>query len=133
MAILTDLAEYLEEETAMTVHEAVLVMSKEDEIPRLRLFNDDVNVHGLFRAPAGLFMCDMTNEGKDPFFSEITQGNVVDDELTRLDPQQEFLIEPNWPTRKVLIDGRYYALPRNFALPFQNMIQQAQQKKKRRK
>ena len=84
MAILNDLAEYLEEETAMTVHEAVVIMSKDDEIPRLRLFNDDVHVHGLFRAPAGLFMCDMTNEGKDPFFSEVVQGNVLAVSYTHL-------------------------------------------------
>ena len=133
MAILNDLAEYLEEETAMTVHEAVVIMSKDDEIPRLRLFNDDVHVHGLFRAPAGLFMCDMTNEGNDPFSSEVVQGNVLVDELVRLDADQDFVIEPNWPTRKVQIDGKYYALPRNFAVPFQNMIKEAQKKKKRRK
>ncbi len=133
MAILKDLAEYLEVETAMSVHDAVVVMSAPDGIPRLKLFDDENDVHGVFLAPAGLFMCTMTNEGTDPFFSEMSQGNVVVDDVVRLDPKQDFHIEPNWPTKKVQIDGAYYAIPRNFAQQFNDMIIAAKAKKKRRK
>lgn len=143
MPLLDDLADYLTEETDMTVHEAVLVMSYDPqasgkrrepgEVPKVRFFTDGVINHGFFRAPAGLFMCRMTNEGKDPFFSEMEQGNIAVDDVVRLDPKLEFKIEPNWPSRKVDIDGTYYALPRNFARQFQEIVEQAQVKKKRRR
>lgn len=116
----------------MTVHEAVLLMTGDDALPKVRLFTDGVSVHGFFRAPAGLFMCEMTNVGKDPFFSELEQGNIEVAEAVRLDPKQEFLVEGNWPAKKVQIDGVYYALPRNFAQKFHDLIREAQTKKKRR-
>lgn len=143
MPVLEDLADYLTEETDMTVHEAVLVMSYDPEsdgkdrepgdVPKVRFFTDGVIAHGFFRAPAGLFMCTMTNEGTDPFFSEMEQGNVAVDDVVRLDPKLEFEIEPNWPSRKVSIDGTYYALPRNFARHFEMIVEQAKVKKKRRR
>ena len=134
MPILDDLADYLTEETAMTVHEAVLLMSGEgDELPKVRLFTDGVTVHGFFRAPAGLFMCEMTNVGKDPFFSELEQGNIEVGEAIRLDPNEAFVIEGNWPAKKVEIDGQYYALPRNFAQKFQDLIKESRVKKRRRR
>ena len=143
MPLLDDLADYLTEETDMTVHEAVLVMSYDpdaggknrepDEVPKVRFFTDGVIAHGFFRAPAGLFMCTMTNEGTDPFFSEMEQGNIAVDDVVRLDPKLDYQIEPNWPSRKVEIDGKYYALPRNFAGHFQALVEEARVKKKRRR
>lgn len=132
MPILEDLADYLSEETAMTVHEAVLLMSAEGDLPKVRLFNDGVTVHGFFRGPAGLFMCEMTNVGKDPFFSEMEQGNIEVDEIVRLDPKQPFAVEGNFPAKKVQVDGKYYAIPRNFANKFSDLVKAAQAKKRRR-
>lgn len=118
----------------MAVNEAVVVMSSQDgDIPRVRLFNDGVIVHGVFRGPAGLFMAEMTNTGSDPFFSEMEQGNLEVTEPRRLDTNQEFVIENNWPSRKVLIDGEYYAIARNFAPLFHDMIKNAQVKRKRKR
>ena len=118
----------------MTVHEAVVVMSKQDgELPKIRLFNDDVVVHSVFRGPAGLFMAEMTNMGNDPFFSEMEQGNLEVGEPQRLDETQEFRFENNWPSRKVLIDGEYYAIARNFAPVLNDMIKNAQTKRKRKR
>lgn len=131
MPLLNDLASYLEQETAMTVYEAVVVMSSSDgEIPRLRLFNDDAVVFGVFRGPGGVFMAEMTNVGSDPFFSEVEQGNVEVAEPTRLDTKDDLVIEPNWPSRKVQIDGTYYAIARNFAPHLQQLWREAQKKKR---
>lgn len=135
MAILEDLADYLSEETAMQVYEAVLLMSSDnaDEMPRVKLFTEGVTVHGLLRSPAGLFMCVMTNVGKDPFYSEMEQGNVEVDQLERIDPDQDFIVEGHWPTRKVEIDGQYYVIPRNYVSLFNDIVNAAKVKKKRKR
>ncbi len=133
MPILDDLADYLSEETAMTVHEAVLVMSSDGALPKVKLFTTGVAVHAFFRAPAGLFMCEMTTTGKDPFFSELDQGTIDVGEVVRVDAKADFVIESNWPAKKVEIEGRYYALPRNFAQKFHDIVVAAQAKKKRRR
>ena len=124
MPVLNDLAHYLAEETAMQVYEAVLLMSSEneDEMPRVKLFTEGVTVHGLLRSPAGLFMCVMTNVGKDPFYSEMEQGNIEVDDVQRIDTNQDFIVEGHWPTKKVEIDGRYYVIPRNYAAPFNDLV-----------
>ena len=118
----------------MTVYEAVVVMSSTDgALPRMRMFNDGVIVHGVFRGPAGLFMAEMTNTGSDPFFSEMEQGNLEVGDPIRLNVKQDFPIENNWPSRKVLIDGEYYAIARNFAPLLHTMITNAQAKQKRKR
>lgn len=133
MAILQDLADYLTEETSMTVRSSVLLMSSKNDLPRVRLFTDGVDVHALFNAPAGLFMAKMTNVGKDPFFSEMSQGNIEVDEAILLDATQDFIVRSNWPARKVSIDGKEYTLPRNHVQLFQQIVKEAKEKKKKRR
>lgn len=133
MAILQDLADYLTEETSMTVRSSVLLMSSKNDLPRVRLFTDGVDVHALFNAPAGLFMAKMTNVGKDPFFSEMSQGNIEVDEAILLDATQDFIVQSNWPARKVSIDGKEYTLPRNHVQLFQQIVKEAKEKKKKRR
>ncbi len=133
MPLLNDLADYLAEETAMTVHEAIVLISSEDELPRARLFTKGVTVHGFFRAPAGLFMCVMTNTARAPFFTSIEEGNVEVDDVVRIDLTQDFLIEPNFPSKKIQIDGEFYAVPRNFTKYIDIMVSRARERKKRRR
>ncbi|MDW3179607.1 MAG: hypothetical protein R8J94_19600 [Acidimicrobiia bacterium] len=120
--ILDDLADFLAEETTMTVHQAVLLLTADDELPRFRMSKSGLSHHALFSAPAGRFLCDLYAPGNMAFFSEIAERTVEVGELVRLDPKEEIVVERNWPSGKVQINGRYYAVPRNFARPLAELV-----------
>lgn len=132
MALLKDLANYLAEHTNMTVHEAVLLMSSDEDLPRARLTRKGLSRHALLRAPAGLFFCDLDADPDAYFFAELAEDRVEVGELTRLDPKVTLRIEENWPSKKVKIDDRYYVLPRNHAGALTELLAAAPAKKRRR-
>jgi hypothetical protein len=132
MALLDDLARYLADHTSMTVHEAVLLMSSEDDLPRARLTRKGLSRHSLFRAPAGLFFCDLHADPDAYFFAEMAEGRVDVGELERLDPKTTLRMEENWPSKKIEIGGRYYVLPRNHAGALAELLAAAPTSRRRR-
>ncbi len=121
MALLDDLAAFLTDDAAMTVSQAVLLVSAEDRLPRMRVAKH-VSRFALFRGPAGLFFCDLETSEEGEFFSQLAQGRVSVGEVRRLDPKTELTIEGNWPSKKVSIEGDYYTVPRNFARPLAELL-----------
>lgn len=134
MAILDDLATCLGEETAMKVTHAVLLLSSDDGIPRARMTGKKLNHHALFAGPAGLFLCDLRPSGDAEIFSAVAAREIEVDYFERLDAKVEDAIrlEGNWPSRKVLIDEEYYALPRNFAGALRELLDRPKDKRRRR-
>ena len=134
MAVLDDLAACLGEETAMKVNQAVLLLSTDDGIPRARMTGKKVRHHALFAGPAGLFFCDLHVSGSAEIFAAVAAREIEVDYFERLDATVEDAIrlEGNWPSRKVLIDDEYYALPRNFAGPLRELLDRPKDKKRRR-
>ncbi len=134
MAILDDLAKLLGKETAMKVDQAVLLLSSEDGIPRARMTGDGINHHALFAGPAGLFICDLHATTRAEFFSAVATGDIEVDYYERLDEAAEsaITVEGNFPSRKVLIEGEYYTLPRNFTKPLAELLNRPKSKKRRR-
>ena len=73
-------------------------------------------------APAGLFLADVELGANRNFFSALAEGSLSVDEPLRLDPKATIVVENNWPSKKVQIDGRSYAIPRNFAAPLGELL-----------
>ncbi len=131
MALLDDLAAFLTEEAAMTVSHAVLLVASDDGLPRMRVAKD-VSRFALFRGPAGLFFCDLESVEERDFFSQLADGRVGVGDVRRLDPKTNIVIEGNWPSRKVKIEGEYYTVPRNFARPLAELLTAVPPKRRRR-
>jgi len=134
MAILDDLATVLGTETAMQVDHAVLLLSSDDGIPRARMTGKNINHHALFAGPAGLFLCDMHATNSHEIFSAVSTGDIEVAYYERIEPAVEdaIRVEGNFPSRKVWIDGEYYALPRNFAKPLGALLDRPKGKRRRR-
>ena len=134
MAILDDLASVLGKETAMKVTHAVMLLSSEEGIPRAKMAGKGIRHHALFAGPAGLFICDLHATTHEEIFSAVSTGDIAVDYYERIDPSVEeaISIEGNFPSRKVLIDGEYYALPRNFAKPLAELLNRPKGKRRRR-
>lgn len=131
MTILDDLATWLSDETAMTVRRAVVLFSGDDDLPRFRLAKEGVAHHVLMDAPAGLFLADVELGANRSFFSALAEGSLSVDEPIRLDPKATIVVENNWPSKKVEIDGRYYAVPRNFAALLDDLLSDRPTKRRR--
>lgn len=134
MSILDDLAAVLGKETAMKVSHAVMLLSSEDGLPRARMAGKNLRHHALFAGPAGLFFGDLHATTNAEIFSAVSTGDIEVDYYERLDPAAEeaITIEGNFPSRKVLINGEYYALPRNFAKPLAELLNRPKGKRRRR-
>jgi len=134
MAILDDLASCLGEETAMKVDLAVLLLSSDDGIPRARMTGKKLNHHALFVGPAGLFFGDLHATTKAEIFSAVASRDIEVTHFERVGPEVEetIRVEGNFPSRKVYIDGEYYALPRNFAGPLNELLTSPRGKRRRR-
>lgn len=134
MAILDDLAKVLGKQTAMKVTHAVLLLSSDDGIPRAKMAGKKIHHHALFAGPAGLFIGDLHATNDAEIFSAVSTGDIEVDYHERLDPAVEdtITVEGNFPSRKVGIDGEYYALPRNFAKPLADMLNRPKGKRRRR-
>lgn len=122
MTILDDLAKWLAEETSMTVRHAVVLFSAEEKLPRFRLGKEGVSHHALMAGPAGLFFADLRLGANRDFFSALAEESIDVDDPVRLPPKTEVVIEGNWPSKKVSLDGKYYTVPRNFAEPLAELI-----------
>ena len=135
MPILQDLADYISDEASIQVGAAVLLLSSDNgDLPRMRMSKAGLNHHALISTPAGLFMCDLHTSSDHGIFADLEEETLGVDDLVKIDVSEEMVIEGNWPSRKVRIDGNYYAVPRNFAQLLSDMIteQRARQKKRRR-
>ncbi len=133
MRLLDDLASVLSEQTTMTVRDAVLLVSSEDGLPRARLSKSGVSRHALFLAPAGLFFCDLHASAPPLFFAEIGDGTIEVGEPERLDPKQDLVLENNWPSTKIEIGDRYYAVPRNFGSRIESLLAAHKKQTKKRR
>ena len=134
MAILDDLAKELGKHTAMKVDQAVLLLSSDEGIPRAKMTGKGIRHHALFAGPAGLFFCDLHATTWGEIFSAVTSGEIEVDHYERLDAAAEeaITIERNFPSRKVLIDGEYYTLPRNFSKALVELLNRPKGKRRRR-
>ena len=135
MAILDDLAKELGKHTAMKVDQAVLLLSSDEGIPRAKMTGKGIRHHALFAGPAGLFFCDLHATTWGEIFSAVSSGEIEVDHYERLDAavEEAITMERNFPSRKVLIDGEHYTLPRNFSKAFVEILNRPKGKRKRRR
>lgn len=118
----------------MKVDQAVLLLSSQDGIPRARMKGKALNYHALFVGPAGLFLCDLQTTSNAEIFSAVAAREIEVEDFDRIDPAvaDAITIEGNWPSRKVVIDGEAYAVPRNFGNSLVELLHRPRGKKRRR-
>ncbi len=131
MAFLYDVEQLIEQQTSLPAAGTVLLVTSPEGVPRFRMKN--VDHHALFESAGGLFLASLVPNHGTELYSAAATGGMTVGEPMRIDRPQELVVESNWPSGRVVIDGREFGVPRNYVGPLGRLIERVGQRPRRRK